>query len=243
MRVPMNHSSCFDDSVRMSLGGQAWTYWRPAARDIVELALVHGTEVGLPSHFHDEDQVTFVLRGQRRFVMGRASVSLGPGQGACIPAGTPHRSLPQPLGVLCVNVYLRCGEYDTDLLLEQMGDAWRLGVSPLDVLTGLVGMQRRDALDAHAGAPLVCSAAQSVEAAALAAGMSREGYSRAFRRRHGMPPQAFGMISRLNEARQLLRANVPLADAAAMTGFADQSHLGRCFRRAFGVTPGRYRIG
>ncbi|NUB21797.1 helix-turn-helix domain-containing protein, partial [Azospirillum formosense] len=76
-----------------------------------------------------------------------------------------------------------------------------------------------------------------------AAGMSREGYTRRFRKTHGVPPHAFGLQERLNEARLLLRAGEPIAAVAADTGFTDQSHLGRCFRRAFGVTPGRYRAG
>jgi transcriptional regulator GlxA family with amidase domain len=73
--------------------------------------------------------------------------------------------------------------------------------------------------------------------------MSREGFSRMFARRHGMPPHAFWLMARLNHARGLLRAGEDIAGVAAETGFADQSHLGRWFRRAFGVTPGRYRSG
>jgi AraC-like DNA-binding protein len=71
--------------------------------------------------------------------------------------------------------------------------------------------------------------------------MSREGYSRRFSRLYGMPPHSFQLTEKLNEARQLLRAGGRIAAIAADTGFADQSHLGRCFRRAFGVTPGQYR--
>jgi AraC-like DNA-binding protein len=44
----------------------------------------------------------------------------------------------------------------------------------------------------------------------------------------------------LNRARRLLRAGEPIAAVAAETGFADQSHLGRLFRRTFGTTPGAY---
>lgn len=244
----------FEESVSHSFGTRgivptdltdtAWAYWRPGVCDIVELALVQGVDVGLPDHFHDEDQVTFVIRGQRRFVMARQSVFLGPGEGTCIPAGMPHRSLPQPLGVLCINVYLQRGAYDTSALLDQMAEAWRLGMSPMEALSDLARARRSGLFDASCTDIRVASGvAGTVHTAAKAFGMSREGYSRAFRRTHGMPPQAFSMVSRLNDARRLLRGNAPPAETAAMTGFADQSHLGRCFRRAFGVTPGRYRTG
>jgi AraC-like DNA-binding protein len=56
-----------------------------------------------------------------------------------------------------------------------------------------------------------------------------------------MPPHAFRLAARLNLARALLRNGEPIAAVAAHTGFADQSHLGRLLRRAFGTTPGAYR--
>jgi AraC-like DNA-binding protein len=72
--------------------------------------------------------------------------------------------------------------------------------------------------------------------------MTREGYSRRFRRLYGVAPDTFRLLSQLNLARGLLRQGAPIASVAAEAGFSDQSHLGRCFRRTFGVTPGRYRI-
>jgi AraC-like DNA-binding protein len=33
----------------------------------------------------------------------------------------------------------------------------------------------------------------------------------------------------------------PISEAAALAGFADQSHLSRWFVRYYGVTPGRYQ--
>jgi AraC-like DNA-binding protein len=42
-------------------------------------------------------------------------------------------------------------------------------------------------------------------------------------------------------ARDLLRSGVPIAEAALRTGFVDQSHLNRHFKRIIGVTPGQYR--
>ncbi|SFS13880.1 Cupin domain-containing protein [Dyella sp. OK004] len=232
------------------LPDDAWAYWRPGVADIVELALVHGEDVGLPDHFHDEDQVTFVISGYRRFLIGTELVIIGPSQGVCIPAGTPHRSLPEPDGVVCINLYLRASECDTRALLDRLAVLWcqeaRLQV---DTLASLVREYRYPRsinpvpMNNVAPLPLMSDLVVSVTAAAREFAMSREGYSRAFRRVHGMPPQTFGIMARLNGARKLLRAGVSPADAAAAAGFADQSHLGRLFRRTFGVAPGRYRTG
>jgi AraC-like DNA-binding protein len=42
-------------------------------------------------------------------------------------------------------------------------------------------------------------------------------------------------------ARRLLAVGEPPANAAQLSGFADQSHLTRAFVRQFGITPGRYK--
>jgi AraC-like DNA-binding protein len=48
---------------------------------------------------------------------------------------------------------------------------------------------------------------------------------------------------RVERARLLLARGVPIAQAALDTGFADQSHLTRQFKRFVGVTPGEYARG
>lgn len=63
---------------------------------------------------------------------------------------------------------------------------------------------------------------------------------RAFRRQTGMPPHAYQIQVQVNGAKQLLLRGWPLAEVALATGFADQSHLTRHFRRLVGMTPGRY---
>ena len=40
----------------------------------------------------------------------------------------------------------------------------------------------------------------------------------------------------------MLRSGTPPAQAAFASGFADQSHLGRWFRRAYGLSPSAYRF-
>jgi AraC-like DNA-binding protein len=48
---------------------------------------------------------------------------------------------------------------------------------------------------------------------------------------------------RVFRAKQLLAAGVPIAQAAFDTGFTDQSHLNRHFKRLVGITPGQYALG
>jgi AraC-like DNA-binding protein len=72
-------------------------------------------------------------------------------------------------------------------------------------------------------------------------GLSRYQLVRSFRTEVGMPPYAWLAQYRVTRARALLERGCGPAEAAALTGFADQAHLTRWFRRVVGVTPGVYR--
>jgi AraC-like DNA-binding protein len=74
-----------------------------------------------------------------------------------------------------------------------------------------------------------------------AAGIDRWALARQFRAAFGTSPSRFRTRRRVDRARVLLRAGTGLADAAALAGFADQSHLTRAFRAAYGLTPGAWR--
>ncbi|MGV9985911.1 AraC family transcriptional regulator [Streptomyces olivaceus] len=64
---------------------------------------------------------------------------------------------------------------------------------------------------------------------------------RAFSGAYGIAPHQYLMSRRVDRARRLLLARRPVADVAGATGFYDQAHLTRHFKRLVGVTPGRYR--
>jgi AraC-like DNA-binding protein len=72
-------------------------------------------------------------------------------------------------------------------------------------------------------------------------GMSSFALIRAFRAEVGLPPHAFLNQVRIDRARHLLRSGCTIADAAFSTGFADQSHFTKHFKKMVGVTPGSYR--
>jgi transcriptional regulator GlxA family with amidase domain len=61
-----------------------------------------------------------------------------------------------------------------------------------------------------------------------------------FRSQVGIPPHQYVCRVRVKEARALLRQGVPLAAVAFDTGFCDQSHLSRHFKRQCGITPGHF---
>lgn len=63
---------------------------------------------------------------------------------------------------------------------------------------------------------------------------------RVFRKQTGVPPHEFQTQLRINQASRLLRQGYSIADAALETGFFDQSHLTRNFKRITGMTPKYY---
>jgi AraC-like DNA-binding protein len=72
-------------------------------------------------------------------------------------------------------------------------------------------------------------------------GLSRFELARQFRRCLGTSPHRYATMRRLERARRLIAADASLADAAAASGFADQAHMTRQFKNAYGVSPGQWR--
>jgi AraC family transcriptional regulator len=94
----------------------------------------------------------------------------------------------------------------------------------------------RDYIEAHLESKL------SIRAMAGSVALSNSHFSRAFKRRFGVAPMVFVSMRRIEQAKlKITSTRDSLTDIALACGFADQSHLNRCFRRSVGVTPGRYR--
>lgn len=64
---------------------------------------------------------------------------------------------------------------------------------------------------------------------------------RAFERQYGMTPHAYQRQARVRYAIHLMRNRCPLSQAGILSGFADQAHFTRWFRRFTGITPGQYQ--
>lgn len=123
-----------------------------------------------------------------------------------------------------------------DQLLEQLTGQlhWRQRYRE-DPRLPLVAHKAREYLHAHLHQDI------GMDELALACGVDRFRLTRAFKSAFGLPPHAYLVQLRLARARHLLARGEQPADVATDLGFADQSHLGRWFVRAYGLTPAAYR--
>ena len=109
-----------------------------------------------------------------------------------------------------------------------------LGVRPEP---GQVARLARERLDAD---PVGTS---GLAAVASSLGVTTPHLVRSFAAAYGLPPHAYVIGRRLDLARRRLRDGVPAVVVATETGFYDQAHLTRHFRRFLGTTPTRYQRG
>ncbi|MBD9600100.1 AraC family transcriptional regulator [Pseudomonas sp. PDM10] len=99
----------------------------------------------------------------------------------------------------------------------------------------LVAQKAREYLHANAQYDI------GLDQLAAVTGVDRFRLTRAFKAAYGMAPHAYLVQLRLATARRMLARGEQPATVAMELGFADQSHLGRWFVRAYGLTPALYR--
>jgi AraC-like DNA-binding protein len=93
----------------------------------------------------------------------------------------------------------------------------------------------RGFLDAHAEQMVASEQLEGVT------GLDRFALARHFRACLGTTPHRYQVMRRLDRARRLIQTGSSLADAAAASGFADQAHMTRQFKNAYGISPGRWQ--
>jgi AraC-like DNA-binding protein len=127
-------------------------------------------------------------------------------------------------------------EVALDSLLERLAVHLYKRAQPLAANRApLIARQARDYLMAYHEQDI------SLHTLAEACGTDRFRLTRAFKAAYGLAPHAWLIQLRLSRGRQMLAAGVQPIDVASRLGFADQSHLGRWFVRAYGITPGAYQ--
>ncbi|PYE29887.1 AraC-like DNA-binding protein [Rhizobium sp. PP-WC-2G-219] len=80
----------------------------------------------------------------------------------------------------------------------------------------------------------------SLDDLARLCGMSRFQVLRGFASATGLTPHAYMIQRRLQMTKRMIARGDDLAEAAASSGFADQSHMTRLFVRTYGMSPGSY---
>lgn len=85
-----------------------------------------------------------------------------------------------------------------------------------------------------------CSQAITLDELAAISGQDRWNLSRDFRTFYGTSPYHYLIMRRLDAARVMMLRGLSLVDTAAAAGFADQSHMTRHFRDAYGMPPARW---
>jgi AraC-like DNA-binding protein len=142
-------------------------------------------------------------------------------------------------------------------LLEGGNDPLAGETALVDALSTLVvrhGQRQPDAVrHPAADAPRVAKmkarlAADLIEPVTLtelaeAVGLSPFHAARLFTRATSLAPHAWRNQLRLQRSLAPLRAGLAVTEVAAASGFTDQSHYTRHFRRMFGVPPGRWQAG
>jgi AraC-like DNA-binding protein len=132
-------------------------------------------------------------------------------------------------------------DYDHPLSEPEVQDVLHDLVLALQVVSGvaraLPQVNRRAAKRAREFIEARDGAEVSLGELEAATGHDRWQLSRDFRALFGTSPHRYLVARRLDKARRLLLAGHSIADAAIVSGFADQSHFGRTFKKAYGVTP------
>jgi AraC-like DNA-binding protein len=229
--------------------------WRYSFECGLEQAVWRGNaSASLSPHFHAESQITIVYSGKRRFASQFGLIEASAGQTVILPAGMPHKALGlEANGGVSVNLYVPKGRAldltrGAAVVVSTPPSVHRRAERPdvfIDNLCELASgnVAKRAGMisyDLELTAAVLSTTAE-ISVVARAFSMSREGFTRWFARATGMTPHAYRLVARLNDARRLLGIGLSPAAAAADAGFADQSHLGRRFRAAFGTTTAGYR--
>jgi len=224
-----------------------WTYTRLSCGQIE--AAVRRATVALPqaAHFHDDVQIVAVRQGWRAFVTPVGEFVAQAGDIVVIPAGLLHAPRMSARSVVS-NLYVAPTDPAVHGIAMPMALSGVGAVRAADILDAVGSRPRglpRPMHQAHASEMrrIVVETDLSMPDIAERLGYSTDGFIRVFKRATGITPAGYRRLHRLNAARRLLRGGARPAEAACAASFADQSHLGRFFLKAYGATPGAYRAG
>lgn len=196
-----------------------------------ELIKSNAASIVYPLHFHARHQVFgLVERGSAVLEAGRKKTCLAKGGCFSVPPLAAHRLTVGPRSILRVVCTVQNPGVDGTDAVEaarrtRTGGRKAEADAFFHILRTLVQTPEL---------PL------DLEHMAALAGYSKWHFLRLFSSHTGMTPHAFLLSSRISLVRRLLREGTGAAEAAAMAGFTDQSHMHRAFKLHHGLTPGQF---
>ena len=129
---------------------------------------------------------------------------------------------------------------ERDKIMAQLADALlaldKSQQAPASSATSVMAIERARAFLDENFTRMVAS-----EELEVITGIDRYTLARHFRTRLGTSPYRYLTMRRLDRVKSAIVSGHSLADAAVMAGFADQSHMTRQFKQAFGLTPGHWQ--
>lgn len=148
-------------------------------------------------------------------------------------------SLAQLIAAECVNPEPLHDLYGDGLCLSLIIDLMKLTKTPSRKRSRLAAWQLRRATDFIREN---CLRNIRLEELASLTGLSQSHFSHAFKASTGIAPHQWQTNARLERAKQLLmQGQHPLTSIAAETGFSDQAHFTRVFRKNLGTTPADWK--
>jgi AraC-like DNA-binding protein len=211
----------------------------------LEFVFTSGNSLRYPTHVHvSVHTITAVRQGTvRMYRQGAVMNTYRAGSVYVVAPCEPHRpefSDDVDIVSLCVdkthfqNMNDReLGDLITRHAVRFMNDELLSEAEVQSFLDGIEGIRKTGAA-AERACPDALLSSDDVD-------RSSYGFIRHFKRKTGLTPHQYLIQKRLREAKRMIAAKVPIADAAGLAGFYDQSHLNRWFNKTLGITPYRYR--
>jgi len=201
----------------------------------------------LPRHRHAEGYVAVVLAGAYEEAGDTGRRRVGPGDVVVHQPWEAHLNRTPGAGAQVLNLPLAARGLAPFGRVEDLDGLVRAAArDPREAAAALqAGFQAADTAPADwpdlLAAALAGGDARPLGDWAAAFGLSPEHLSRGFGKVFGVTPQRFRWEARARAALGDLGGAVPLAQLAAVHGFADQAHMTRSVRAVSGRPPGAWR--
>ena len=252
----------------MSQKNQNWRFGYKPVPHLDDVRLLHVVDVThhYPLHVHEEYCIAMIHRGSETHICRDESHVALPGDLLCVNAEDAHESI--SVGVEYRSIHVKPALFGPMLftasivsdpgLFRRFVDLYRLLES--DVPSIEKEFELADAVGCllrRHNSPIELSESRSVRRVrdflrsnfasntslshlASIADLSPFHLVRIFNDQIGVPPHEYQTQVRITNAQRLLRNGYSISDAAIETGFFDQSHFSRNFKRITGLTPGKY---